>query len=71
MRRFDRPPRHPLGETQRTVVTLIVSIGFIVIGVAFAMGSNIHYAAGDYRGSVWFAIISGGLAIGIGGLLLP
>ena len=67
---MNRPPRRPLSGGQMKLVGGTVGIGAIVLGILFVVGPKIGYAAGDYRGTTAFAVLSGGLAIAIGILVL-
>jgi hypothetical protein len=48
----------------------VISIGFVVFGLLFAVTSNIKYAAGDVRGTAAHAFIIGGVAIAVGIVVL-
>ena len=66
----DRPPRHPLGQRAQTAVRAVVGSVFVVLGLAFATTSNIKYAPGDIRGTAAFGLVTGGVMLVLGIVVL-
>ena len=70
MSRLQRPPRRPLTDRQKTLVSAIVGVGAILLGALFLIGPNISYAPGDIRASSGYSLFTGGLAIALGIIVL-